>query len=69
MAQSELEIKIIWENGVSFEMTSKKDAGEVKTVVKLDENSQFKSIWPHAQSICQTFIEKELDTIGTEMKG
>lgn len=69
MAGSEIEIKLLWENGVSFQMTSKRDAGDTKTVVKLDENSQFNHISDSAQTICETFISKELTAIFDEMKG
>lgn len=68
MAGSELEIKLSWENGVSFEMTTKRDAGDVSTVVKIDENGQIKEIWPNVQGICQTFFGTQINNIGTEMK-
>lgn len=69
MAESELEIIFKWENNVSFEMTTKRDAGDISTVVQLDENGHIKELWPSVQSICQTFFSKELKTIGDEMKG
>lgn len=68
MAVSELEIVFKWENGASFEMTQKKDGGDVKTVVQLDENGQIKELWPSVQSICQTYFLTELKTIGDAMK-
>lgn len=68
MAAKELEIKLSWENGVSFEMTAKRDAGVVSTVVQLDENGQIATLWPNIHNICRTFFIAELTTIGTEMK-
>ena len=67
MAAKELELKLKWENGVSFEMTSKRDAEAVSTVVKLDENGQIAALWPNIHNICRTFFIAELTTIGTEM--
>lgn len=68
MAAKELELTLKWENGVSFEMTTKRDAEAVSTVVKLDENGQIANLWPNIHKICQTFFLAELTTIGTEMK-
>lgn len=68
MAESELEIKFKWENNVSFEMLSKRDAEAVQTVVKADENTHLALIWSSLQSICQAYFQAELKKIGDEMK-
>lgn len=68
MAAKELELTLKWENGVSFEMTSKRDAGDTSTVVMLDENGQLDTLWPNIHKICRTFFIAQLTSIGDEMK-
>lgn len=64
----ELEIKIKWENDVSFEITTKRDAGETKTVIKLEENGFINELWPHVEACCKEYFVDELNVIGSEMK-
>ncbi len=68
MAASELEIKLTWENGVHFTFTAKHDAEVVKTIVSMDENGNIAGLWPSVQSICETYLKSELNTIGSAMK-
>ncbi len=64
---SELELKLIWENGVQFTFTAKHDAEPVKNIVSMDENGNIGSLWPNVQSICETYLRAQLGTIGHEM--
>ena len=66
---SEIEIKLKWENGVSFEMTQKKDADSKKIVVKLEENGDIAEVWGHITNICTEDFKRHIDQIGEEMKG
>ena len=66
---NEIEITISWENDNFFKMTAKHDAGEVKTVVNIDENTQIYDAWPHVEAICKNYLVKELEAIGIVMKG
>jgi len=68
MAESELEIKITWENGKGFTMSSKKDAEDVKTVIDIDENGHLSSMWPHIEACCKEYLTSELNQIGSVMK-
>lgn len=68
MAAKELELKLTWENRVSFQLTSKHDANPVKTIVAMDENGNLAALWPEVQKICETDLRQELETIGKEMK-
>lgn len=68
MAASELELKLTWENNVSFTFTAKKDAEPVKTVVSLEENGHIGTIFPHIEEICKDFFNIELADIATTMK-
>lgn len=68
MAANELEVVLKWENDVTFEMTAKREGGDVKTVVLADENGHIKDLWPSLNSICQTYFLKELKNIGDVMK-
>lgn len=68
MAETEIEIKINWENGVGFTMTSKEDSGEAYTVADIDENGYISSLWPHIESACKEYMNRLLARIGSEMK-
>lgn len=68
MAESEYEIRLSWENGVGFSMTSKLDGGDVINVISTDENNHIKEIWPSVEGICRLFFDKKIRTIGDEMK-
>ena len=68
MAATEILMKLAWENSVGFTMTSKEGAEDVLTVVDIDENGFISSLWPHVQSICEDYLKKELNRIGSEMK-
>ncbi len=68
MAASELELKLTWENGVNFTLTSKHDASAVKTIVSMDENGNLAALWLNVQNICETYVRQELETIGRVMK-
>lgn len=68
MAQSEIQLKITWENNNFFQMTTKKDEGAVTQVVRMEENGQIKELWIHISDICKNFFGTTIDGIGTEMK-
>jgi len=65
---NELGLKIKWENGVNFKMTSKLDAEEVKTVVEADENGHIAETWPHLENVCTAFFFSKMAEIGAAMK-
>ena len=67
MAVSELTLKFTWEDDVEFKLTSKRDAGPVKTVVALDENGNIAALWPHVRQLIETYVSKELGVIGGDM--
>ncbi|KKL71580.1 hypothetical protein LCGC14_2093510 [marine sediment metagenome] len=68
MALIEIEIMLKWENGVSFEMTEKEDDGAVVSIIKVEENANIASIWPHIREVCKAQIEGYLNRVGDEMK-
>ena len=68
MAATEILMKLAWENGVGFTMTSKEGVAKVLTVVDIDENGFISDLWPHTQAICEDYLKKELNRIGSEMK-
>ena len=65
---SEVEIKIKWEDDNYFEMTAKKDAGEKKQIVRIEENGCLEAFWEHISNICKEYMSKLLHDIGDEMK-
>ena len=68
MAATEILMKLAWENEVGFTMTAKEGTGAIETVVDIDENGFISDLWPHAQAICEDYLKKELNRIGSEMK-
>jgi hypothetical protein len=68
MAATEILMKFAWENGVGFTMTSKENNDPIVTIVDIDENGFISSLWPHTQAICEDYVKKELNRIGSEMK-
>ena len=66
-AQTRL-IRLDWENGVNFKMSSKLGEGSYITIVDVDENGHLSSLWNAIQKVCELYIKKELDIIGEEMK-
>ena len=66
-AQTRL-IRLTWENGVNFKMDTKLNDENYITIIEMDENGHISSLWTNAQSICETFFNEKLNTIGTEMK-
>lgn len=65
---SELELKLTWENGVSFGLTSKEDADPVKTIISVEENGHLPALWTHVAAVCQDYFSAKLGIIGEEMK-
>lgn len=66
--QKEVEIKIKWQDDAFFEMTTKRDAGDVKQIVRIEENGCLEAFWPHISNICKDYISKLLHDIGDEME-
>ncbi len=64
----ELEIKLIWENDTSFEMTSKQDAEDIISIIKVGENGDLATIWEHIERICYAYFTSKLTSVGDEMK-
>lgn len=63
----ELEIKINWQNGVSFKMTAKNNGGDIKTICGVDENGHISKLWEFYQKACEVYFHAELAEIGKEM--
>lgn len=68
MASQTIQIKLTWENGVSFVMKSKLNEGAEISVVEIAENTRIESIWGHVTDLCTQFFRDELNAIGNEMK-
>lgn len=68
MAETEIELKLTWENGKDFTMTSKENDGAILTVVKVSENGHLADLWNSIQKVGETYIKGVLTRIGTEMK-
>ena len=69
MAVKTRTIRIMWENEESFQMATRLDNGDWITVAEIDENNYFESLWDNGiRKTCEIYFEKELDTIGAEMK-
>ena len=70
MASSTRRIDITWENGVGFTVQTQLDGGAAVTVIDLDENGHLSKMWDNGiRAAVMQFIEGELDSIGTVMKG
>ena len=65
---TEILMKLAWQNGTGFTMTSKEGADAIKTIIYIDENGFISDLWPHTQAICEGYLKKELNRIGAEMK-
>jgi len=61
-------IRLTWENDNQFKMDTKLDDGDWITIVQMDENGHIASLWPSAQTICETYVKEQLSLIGSEMK-
>ena len=68
MAQQEFEITFKWENGVNFEMTSKKNSDPVISIIKVEENGKMNTVWGGTQQVCIAFLTDIISQIGQEMK-
>jgi len=69
MAQKVRLIRLAWENGVGFKMDTKLDEGAYTTVIEIEENGHIKDLWESGiEIVCTKYFEKELDSIGSEMK-
>ncbi len=69
MAQKVRIIRLSWENDDSFKMETNLDGGDYQTIIEMDENGYFASLWESGVApLCKEYFESELDTIGAEMK-
>ena len=68
MAQAVRLIKLSWENDDSFKMETNLDGGDWVTVVEMDENNYFSTLWGDIEEMCNKFFNKTVATIGAEMK-
>lgn len=68
MASQTVQIKLTWENGVSFVMKSKLNEEAEVSVVEVAENARIESIWGNLTDLCVQFFRDELNAIGNEMK-
>ena len=68
MAETEIEIKIAWENSVGYTMTTKEDNGDAATVQDIDENGYIHQLWPHVEGACNEYFNQLMARIGAEMK-
>ena len=67
MAAHTIEIKLNWENGMSFNLKSKIDAEAEITIMEITENADMGSVWNHAAELCLSYIRSRLNDIGIEM--
>ena len=68
MAETEIELKITWENKVAFEVTAKEDAGDTVTVVRAEENGDLQALWPALTDVLERYIKTLMARIGKDMK-
>ncbi len=68
MAEQVRLVRLTWENGEGFKVDTKLDAGAYVTIIEMDENGNIAQLWPHAQKLCETYFERIVTDVGTEMK-
>lgn len=69
MAENEIVIKLSYENGGHFRMTSKGGNGEEPLVVcHIQENGNLAEAWPSIEKICGAYFAAKLKEVGDEMK-
>jgi hypothetical protein len=69
MAAKTRDIRISYENGVSFAMDTRLNGGTWTTILKMDENGHLNKLWDSgAETTCNKYFEEELKVIGAEMK-
>ena len=69
MVQQVREIKISWENDDSFKMETQLDSGGWQTIIEMDENGYFNTLWESGvKPLCKEYFEREINKIGAEMK-
>ena len=69
MAQKVRTIRLAWENDDSFKMDTNLDGGGWQTIIEMDENGYFETLWESGvKPLCKEYFEKEINTIGAEMK-
>lgn len=66
--ENEAEITLAWENNVGFCMTQKVNSDPEKIIIKLEENGDIASLWPHIEDACQQFFNNLLSKIGSDMR-
>ena len=69
MAETTLKLTITWENNVKFKLDSKLNDEEKHTIIQVNENAHLAHTWDSVVSICKVYLDKQLETIGNEMKG
>lgn len=67
MAETEIELKLTWENGVAFEMTAKENAESVIQIVRMEENGNLAQLWPNIRDIITNYAGAIAARIGKEM--
>lgn len=68
MAEQTYTLKLTWQNGADFKMTSKLGAAATITIVQMDENGHIGGLWPHVEEICRHYLGHKLTEIGLEMQ-
>lgn len=69
MAQKVRTIRLIWENDDSFKMDTNLDGGDWQTIIEMDENGYFDTLWESGvKPLCLEYFNREINVIGSEMK-
>lgn len=69
MAETVITIKVSYENGGDFKMTSIGGDGPAPLIVcHIQENSNITIAWPNVEKICESYFAEVLKKAGDEMK-
>ena len=67
MAESTLLLRLRWENGIHFTLSSKIGEEPYIDVVSMKEDAETSTIWGGIQASCISYMQKKLTDIGKEM--
>jgi len=65
---SKLIIRLEWENNNFFEMGGKFNDDGFITIIRVEENGCIELLWSNISAVCKSYLAKQLDHIGDEMK-
>ena len=67
MAETKIELEIKWENNKVFQVLARENGGEIKIVVKAEENGDLTTLWSAFTDVMERYIKTLMARIGKEM--